>query len=291
MTFALASGKGGTGKTFVAVNLAAMHKDPVFLLDCDVEEPNDLLFLSEGEETQETQETVTIAVPQLDASLCDGCGICSHVCEFNAIAMIAKKTMIFDELCHACGACIRFCPQHALAEKDHRIGNITTRQVGPITVVQGKLDIGIAMAVPLIRAVKRHVPESQAIPVIIDAPPGTSCPMVWSVSGCDAAVLVTEPTPFGLHDLTLALDTVREMDIPFGVVVNKVGIGDDRVQIYCHEHGVPVLAEFPYDRRIAQVYAKGELVVERLPQYRETFQGLLQAIYRLANVEDPDGKE
>ncbi len=288
MTFALASGKGGTGKTLVSVNLASLNENPVYLLDCDVEEPNDLLFLPEG---TEKQETVSITVPQLEASLCDGCGICSHVCEFNAIAMIAKKPMVFDELCHACGACIRFCPRHALTEKAHRVGTITIRQLPFITVVQGKLDIGIAMAVPLIRAVKRHVPESSNIPVIIDAPPGTSCPMVWSVSGCDAAVMVTEPTPFGLHDLTLALDTVREMDIPFGVVVNKVGIGDDWVQRFCREQGVPILAEIPYDRRIAEVYAKGGLVVERLPQYRETFQGLLQAIYRLAKMEDPDGEK
>jgi len=281
MIIAIASGKGGTGKTFVSAHLARIISNGsggAMLLDCDVEEPNDHLFIPVR---HARTEVVGIEVPEVDSSLCDGCGECARVCEFNAIAMVAKAPMIFDELCHTCGACLLFCPNKALHSKDHRIGEVEIGEWEGITLVQGKLDVGVALAVPLIRAVKRQILLNGDRVSIVDCPPGTSCPMVWSVSGCDAVVLVTEPTPFGLHDLTLAVDTLREVDIPFGVVINKDGIGDDRVLDYCAEQKIPVLARIPHDRRVATAYARGQLVSDLLPEYRVVFQNLLQATQEL----------
>ena len=223
MIIAIASGKGGTGKTLVSVNLARSVSSPVLLLDCDVEEPNDHVFLH-GRNT--VAEETTIKVPVVDGSLCNGCGVCSSVCTFNAIAVIARQPLVFGELCHACGACMLFCPRKAISEQDHRIGAVETFVDGNITLVQGQLDVGVSLAVPLIRAVKRKIPrEAVDALVIVDSPPGTSCPMVWTVSGCDAVVLVAEGTPFGLHDLQLAVAAVGEIGVPFGVVLNKVGVG------------------------------------------------------------------
>jgi MinD superfamily P-loop ATPase len=274
MIIAVASGKGGTGKTFVSTNLARIIPGGAMLLDCDVEEPNDHLFIP----VQHSRgEVVGIKVPEVDTSLCAGCGECANVCEFNAIAMIAKTPMIFDELFHACGACMLFCPKKAMQSKEHRIGEVHVGEWEEITLVQGKLDVGVALAVPLIRAVKRQIPSTEDQISIVDCPPGTSCPMVWAVSGCDVVVLVTEPTPFGLHDLTLAVDTLREVGVPFGVVINKDGIGDDRVLDYCRDHSIAVLARIPHDRRVASAYARGRLVSDNLLEYRVVFHNLLQA--------------
>jgi MinD superfamily P-loop ATPase len=276
MIIAVASGKGGTGKTTVAVNLARVRGAGVVLLDCDVEEPNAHLFLK-GELCGEP-ETVSIPVPEVDESLCDGCGECSRFCAYKALAVLAKRVLVFPEMCHGCGGCTRVCPKGAIREVPKRIGVVETLQAGEVKLVLGRLDVGVAMAPPLIRAVKAKIPKEGD--AILDAPPGTSCPVIATLRETDYVVLVTEPTPFGLNDLELAVAVVRELRLPFGVVVNRAGSGDDRVQVYCRDEWIPVLAEIPDDRRIAEAYSRGELIVDALPEYRELFHALFDKIAR-----------
>jgi MinD superfamily P-loop ATPase len=248
MILAVASGKGGTGKTSVSVNLSKVCDAPVQLLDCDVEEPNVHLFLPG---TPVGEEEVTIAIPDIDAGMCDACDKCVDFCQFNALASVGKTPLLFPELCHACGGCMLVCPRDAIREKNHRIGVIKTSQAGAITLKSGCLDVG---------------------------PPGTACQAVAALRGADFVVLVTEPTPFGLHDLRLAVDTVRELRLPFGVVINRVGIGDERVHRYCAEEDISLLLEIPDDRRIAEAYSRGQIIVDALPEYRKHFERLWQAI-------------
>jgi len=235
LIIAVASGKGGTGKTTIAVNLAYALDREVQLLDCDVEEPNAQLFLNGA---LLSTEEVTIPIPQIDASLCNGCGECSRFCEYNAIVSYGTMPLVFADMCHGCGGCMKVCPPQAIREVDHRIGVIETFSAGKITLIQGKLDIGAAMAPPLIRAVKRKM--DNRIPILLDAPPGTSCPVITTLRGADFVALVTEPTPFGLNDLILAVETVREMDLPFGVIINRSGSGDARVNFYCVDENIPI---------------------------------------------------
>jgi MinD superfamily P-loop ATPase len=271
MILAVASGKGGTGKTTVSVNLARALGSEVRLLDCDVEEPNAHLFLM-GDFREE--ETVTIPIPQVDETLCDGCGECGRFCEYHAIVSFGATPLIFPEMCHGCGGCAKVCPRKAIREIDRRIGVVETKHAGNITLIQGRLDVGVATAPPLIHAVKARL--RNGMPAILDAPPGTSCPVVATLRGSDFVVLVTEPTPFGLHDLRLAVDMVRALEILFGVVINRVGIGDERVHAFCRGENIPVLLEIPDDRRIAEAYSRGRLIVEALPEYRGLFESLLE---------------
>lgn len=273
MIVAVASGKGGTGKTTVAVNLAKALDEPVRLLDCDVEAPNAHLFLN-GTKTRE--EVVNVPVPQVNPELCDSCGECSRFCQYHAIVSLKNRPLIFPELCHGCGGCVRVCSRGALREIDRRIGVIESFDLEDVSLIHGRLDVGVPMAVPLIRTLKRHIqPDSVTI---IDAPPGTSCPVVSAVRGADLVLLVTEPTPFGLHDLRLAVEMMREIRLPFGVVINRVGIGDRRVHAFCHHEHIPVFLEIPDDRRIAEAYSRGELIVEALPEYRDTFERLARQV-------------
>jgi len=279
-TIAFASGKGGTGKTTVSVNMARVFGDPIQLLDCDVEEPNDHLFLecSPGDE-----ETVCIPIPQVDEELCDACGECGKFCAYHAIVSFGAKPLVFPELCHGCGGCAAVCPTRAITESGSRIGVVETLHAGNITLIQGRLDVGTAMAPPLIRAVKGRLRDGT--PAILDAPPGTSCPVIAAIRGADLVVLVTEPTPFGLHDLKLAVDMVRELGMPFGVIVNRMGIGDDRVHVFCSEEDIPILLEIPDDRRIAEAYSRGSLIVDALPEYRALFLSLMEKTTNVKNVE------
>lgn len=270
MILAIASGKGGTGKTTVAVNLASVMDSEVKLLDCDVEEPNAHLFLAG---TPGEEEVVTIPIPEVNKSRCDGCGKCGQFCEYNAIVSYGAAPIVFPEMCHGCGGCMLVCPRDALREIPKRIGVVATSRAGHVTMVKGQLDVGVAMAPPLIRAVKRH--QQTGGDFILDAPPGTSCPVIATVRDAGLVLLVTEPTPFGLHDLRISVDMVREIGLPMGVVVNRNGVGDDRVHTFCAEKGIPVLAEIPDDRRIAESYSRGELLVEALPEYRGVFEDLL----------------
>jgi MinD superfamily P-loop ATPase len=286
MILAVASGKGGTGKTTVSVNLARVFGPDVRLLDCDVEEPNDHLFLKG---TPCGEETVTIPVPQVDESLCDGCGECGRFCEYHAIVSFGATALVFPEMCHGCGGCAKVCPRKAIRETGQRIGVVETIESGNVTLIQGRLDVGVAMSPPLIRAVKGRL--RNGVPAILDAPPGTSCPVIAALRGADFVALVTEPTPFGLHDLKLAVGMVRELGIPLGVVVNRIGIGDDRVHVFCGNEDIPILLEIPDDRRIAEAYSRGELIVEALPEYLAHFERLRETVLERTStgLHDPAG--
>ena len=273
MRIAIASGKGGTGKTTVSVNLARTMGIRVQLLDCDVEEPNAHLFLR-GNKIKE--EIVNIPVPQVDEVLCNSCGECSKFCEYHAIVTFGTAPLIFPEMCHGCGGCTLVCPTKAISEVGRRIGVVETRASENIMLIGGRLDVGVAMAPPLIRAVKKRLQDN--LPAILDAPPGTSGPVIAAIRDTDMVLLVTEPTPFGLNDLSLAVDMVRELQIPFGVIVNRMGSGDDRVHSYCEKENILVLLEIPDDRQIAESYSRGILMVDALPSYRQLFQNLLEKI-------------
>jgi MinD superfamily P-loop ATPase len=280
MILAVASGKGGTGKTSISVNLAKVLGFPVQLLDCDVEEPNAHLFLR-GSLIGE--EEISIAVPEIDATACNACDECVNFCQFNALASFCGAPLVFAELCHGCGGCSLVCTRKAIREKDFRIGVVRTFVDENVTLQSGCLDVGVSLASALVHSVKARL--EKGVTAILDAPPGTACPAVATLRGVDFVLLVTEPTPFGLHDLTLAVDTVRELRLPFGVVINRVGIGDDRVHRYCATENIPVLLEIPDDRRIAEAYSRGELIVEALPEYRRHFERLWQAITSQSGTE------
>ncbi|MEA5097002.1 MAG: ATP-binding protein [Burkholderiaceae bacterium] len=276
MIIAVASGKGGTGKTTVSVNLAKVFGAWGQLLDCDVEEPNAHLFLP-SEVLREG--IVTIPIPKVDLLRCNGCGDCSDFCQFNAIAVVGKSALVFPELCHACGGCELVCTRRAIRSEDSRIGMVETRQIGDFLLVQGILDVGISSASPLVDAVKQRIQPGQH--AILDAPPGTSCPAVATLRNADFTILVTEPTPFGLHDLKLTVAVVRKLGIAFGVVINRHGIGDDRVHRYCAQENIPLLLEIPDDRRIAEAYSQGKLLIESLPEYRDLFERLRDTLLTL----------
>jgi MinD superfamily P-loop ATPase len=273
---AIASGKGGTGKTTLSVNLAKIMDTAVLVADCDVEEPNTHLFLKG---TRIKTENVAIPVPEVDESLCDGCGECGRFCQYHAIVALQTKPLVFADMCHGCGGCARVCPQKAIREVDKTIGVVETFQAGKVTLIQGRLNVGAPMAPPLIRAVKARLGKS--LPAILDAPPGTSCPVIATLREADYVVLVTEPTPFGLHDLTLAVEMTEEIGLAYGVVINRVGAGDDRVHRFCRGREIPILAEIPDDRKIAEAVSRGRLVVEALPEYGRVFRKLLDEIIGL----------
>jgi len=269
----VASGKGGTGKTTVAVNMAKIAPSPVTYVDCDVEEPNGHIFLSPH---IDERITVTVPTPRVDEKLCDFCGKCGEGCRFNAIAVLPSSVMVFSELCHGCGGCTLACPTGAIHEEQREIGAVAVGRSGSVEFIAGTLNVGEAMAPPLIRAVKRMITDRGI--TIIDASPGTSCSVIAAVGGCDYCLLVTEPTPFGLNDLKLAVAMVRHIGIPFGVVVNRDGIGDDKLEDYCRSENIRVLTRIPDDRRAAETYSRGEMLVDVLPNVREKITDLLQEI-------------
>ena len=271
MVVAVASGKGGTGKTTVSAALALSAEGPVSFLDCDVEEPNAGIFLS-AEKPDE--QPVEVSVPAVDAEKCTGCGACASFCRFNALAMVSRKVLVFPELCHGCGGCTLVCSSQAITERGERIGVIRRGMVGPISFADGCLDVGRAMSPPLIRALKKGIRRSGL--TIIDSPPGTSCPMVTAVKGADYVLLVTEPTPFGLHDLKLAVLTMRETGIPFGVIINRSDAGDNRVVRWCDEQNIRILMQIPEDRRVAEAYSRGKSILDADGAYRERFTELLR---------------
>jgi len=272
MIISIASGKGGTGKTTIAVNLAlSLPKGRVQLIDCDVEEPNAHLFLSPS---IHRVTSVGIPVPRIDESKCTYCGKCAQVCEYHAIAVILKNVLVFDELCHGCGACSYLCPEKAIVEVTREIGIIQEGRANGIPFVNGVLNIGEPMASPLIRKVKEKIQTDKT--VILDAPPGTACPVIETVKGSDFCLLVTEPTPFGLNDLELAVGMLEKLRIPMGVLVNKSDIGDRKVWDYCRSKETPVLMEIPMDREIAEAYSKGVPIVFQKPSYIRKFQDLFE---------------
>jgi MinD superfamily P-loop ATPase len=271
----IASGKGGTGKTLVATSLAISLKDShrVMLLDCDVEAPNDHIFLKPA---VTGSEPVNILVPKVAEDKCTYCGRCAEVCAYNAIAVLGDHVLTFPQLCHGCGACSYLCPEKAISEEPRETGLVEWGHSDGVEFAHGKLTVGETMAPPVIRKVKEHAGNGGT--VIIDVPPGTSCPVVEAVKGSDFCLLVTEPTPFGLNDLALAVETVRELDIPCGVVLNRAGVGDTRVEEYCRKENIPILLTIPLDAEIARLYSKGIPLVEGLPEWKSSFLGLLDRV-------------
>ena len=280
MKIAVASGKGGTGKTTVSVNLARVLNGDVILTDCDVEEPNAHLFLK-GKKLKE--EIISIPFPHVDEPLCNACGECARICQYSAIVAFGTTPLIFPEMCHGCGGCMRVCPTKAISEHNRRIGVIEIYGADNINLLTGRLDVGVALAPPLVRALKNILPNNQT--VILDAPPGTSCPVIATIRDTDFVLLVTEPTPFGLHDLTLAVDMIRELHIPFAVIVNRMGSGDERVHDFCRQENISIFIEIPDDRRIAEAYSRGILIVDALPEYRKLFKRLIEKINMTAKKE------
>jgi MinD superfamily P-loop ATPase len=273
MIISVASGKGGTGKTTVATNLALSVETPVRFLDCDVEEPNAHLFIHPD---FERSETITTPVPQVDENKCTLCGKCAEICEFKAIVVIGETVLPFPELCHSCGGCMEVCPEGAITETGRNLGVIEAGHRNGLEFFHGKLRVGEAMSPPLIREVKAYA-HTDAL-TIIDAPPGTSCPVIAAMKGADFILLVTEPTPFGLHDLKLAVGAVKILGIPCGLVINRADMGDDQVMAYAEEEEIPVLMEIPFDRRIAEVYSTGDVLVEVVPEWKGRFLDLYNRI-------------
>jgi MinD superfamily P-loop ATPase len=276
MRIAIASGKGGTGKTTVAVNLALtavrLGRD-VHLGDCDVEEPNTHLFLRP--EISERRE-VSMPIPVVDQDRCRHCGLCADICQFNAIASLPDRTMVFPDLCHGCAGCWLVCPDEAIAPGRRELGELASGTADGMRFTQGRLRVGETVVPPLIQAVKQATVGSPW--VILDAPPGTTCPVVETMRGADFVVLVTEPTPFGLHDLELAVALTRKLALPCGVVVNRALPGHDLIDTYCEEHGVAILARIPFRRAVAEACAEGALAVDADEEVAAALVDLFQAL-------------
>lgn len=278
MKIAVASGKGGTGKTTIAVSLAvtlSQEGHHVAYLDCDAEEPNGHIFLKPE---IESSEDVTVSVPEVNMDKCTGCGKCSQLCQYSAIICLKSKPMIFENLCHSCGGCMAICPEGAITKKQRKIGVAEFGRSNGTYFGHGRLDIGAIQTPALIRYVKKRI-QKDAVN-IIDAPPGTSCPVIEAIKGSDFVLLVTEPTPFGLNDLVLAVDMVRQLKIPFAVAINRSDIGDDAVVKYCRRENIDVLIQIPNDRKIAENYSRGVTIVEAIPDYKQNFLQLYEDIKR-----------
>jgi MinD superfamily P-loop ATPase len=279
MIISVASGKGGTGKTLVATSLALSLKDRerVQLLDCDVEEPNAHVLLKP---LITRSEAVCIPTPKIDEQKCSYCGKCAEVCVYHAIAVFPKNVLVFPQLCHGCGACSYLCPEKAISEEMRETGVVESGYADGMEFAHGKLSIGEPMPTPVIRKVK-ELANHDGI-VIIDVPPGTSCPVVESIKGSDFCILVTEPTPFGLSDLVLAVETARELKIPCGIVLNRAGVGDNKVEEYCRKENIPILLTIPLDMEIARFYSRGVTLVQGMPQWRGSFLSLFERIQEIA---------
>jgi MinD superfamily P-loop ATPase len=268
----IASGKGGTGKTTVAVNMA-LSLENVQLLDCDVEEPNVHVLL---QPKIHITKPVYISVPKINEELCDYCGECADFCEYNALFVGNQKVLVFPELCHSCGGCLMVCPKNAIGEEKREIGLVKIGDANGVDIAYGELKISEPMAVPVIKAVKKQIKSNKT--VLIDAPPGTSCPVIASVYKSDYCILVTEPTPFGLYDLRMTVEVLREIEVPFGVIVNRAGIGDRKVYEYCEKEKIPILLEIPFDKRIAELYSQGVPFVSEMPMWKGRFRSLFEKI-------------
>jgi MinD superfamily P-loop ATPase len=276
MRIAIASGKGGTGKTTLAVNLAMLAADSfqVMLMDLDVEEPNSSAFIK-GEQISE--QRMFRNVPQWDSHSCTQCGKCIEVCQYNAIIKLGERILVLPELCHSCYACSELCPSQSLPMVEVPLGNMCSFVSGELNFIESKLDIGVEMAAPLISQSIKHADMNYSFCEyqFLDCPPGTSCSMITATKTADFVILITEPTPFGLYDLSLAVDTMRHLDKPFGVVVNRMGIGNNDVYAYCELENIPVLASIPNQRRIAELYSQGKVLIDEVPEVKTAMDAIL----------------
>jgi MinD superfamily P-loop ATPase len=283
MRIAVASGKGGTGKTLVATSLAlslAGAGTPVQFADCDVEAPNAHLFLHPK---LDGQEEVTVPVIRVDVDRCSFCHRCVEVCAFKALVVLSRTVLVFPELCHGCGACAYFCPEKAITEEERPVGVLEEGYARSLAFVQGRLNLGEPLAPPVIRRVKAHLQPS--VTAVLDGPPGTACSAVETIRDCDFCLLVTEPTPFGLHDLELATEVAQALGVPAGVILNRAGVGEDAaVEDFCRRRGLPLLLRIPFERNIAQAYAQGLTLVEAQPGWREEFLRLVEAVKQWTGV-------
>lgn len=283
ITIAIASGKGGTGKTTLSTNLAAFiaEREAVVLADLDVEEPNSGLFFRAEPVHQEVNYK---AIPRWDESKCTLCGICTKVCNYHAVIRLGPSILVFPELCHSCYACSELCPEAALPMVQKRTGILSEFRTGNLHFIESRLDIGEEQAVPAIAKTKKYAAEKypQVRLILYDSPPGTSCPVMEAVRDADFVILVTEPTPFGLHDLKLAVETVQVFGIPFGVVINRYGTGNKEVDEYCSKEQIPVLARIPDSRRIAELYSAGKLIYREIPEIREILEEILNTVITMA---------
>lgn len=272
MKLAIASGKGGTGKSMVAANLAytLSRTEPVTLVDCDVEEPNLHLFFPAPATTTE----VTVPVPVVDETACQHCGLCEGFCQFGAMTVLSNRVLFFPELCHSCGGCTLVCPNDAICEVPKRIGTTTISTPLPnLKLISGMLETGNPHAVPIIRAAKKLAVSDPL--VICDTAPGTSCPVVETLDGCDACILVTESTPFGLHDLRLAVDMAARLGVPIGIVINRSDGKDQATLEFCTDQDLEVMMTIPFEREIAAIQNRGDLLCRVQPEWQRAFTALL----------------
>jgi MinD superfamily P-loop ATPase len=272
MRIAVASGKGGTGKTTVATNLALSIRD-VQLVDCDVEGPNCHIFL---DLELDVLERIYKKIPSVDREACDLCGICSKVCRKNAIAVLPNEVLTFEDLCNGCGGCARECPRGAISEKMSELGIVEGARRNGFTFIRGVLNVGQPMATPIIAAAKRRISDDSN--AIIDVPPGTGCPVLESLRSSDYVLLVAEPTSFGLADLKAAVEVTKALGLRTGVIVNRSGIGDYRVSRYCSDENIPLLLEIPESSEIAMAYSRGTPFTEVMPEWKERFRDLYKDI-------------
>jgi MinD superfamily P-loop ATPase len=286
IVIAVASGKGGTGKTTIAVNLTcylARSHGKAQYIDCDVEEPNGHIFLKPK---LTASHHAAVNVPQVIPQRCSGCGKCGEICQYSAIVHLKDSNVLtFEHLCHSCGGCLRVCPADAIKPKPLNIGDIEFGKAGDIDFVHGRLRIGYVRTVSLIKQVKKYIKQDRF--TILDVPPGTSCPVVEAVKGADCVLLVTEPTPFGLNDLKLAVGLVREMNLPFAVAVNRYGIGDKQVEEYCKAERIDICLKLPDDRRIAEAYSSGKIIIDVLPEYEDRFSKLYEYLENKTKMLEP----
>lgn len=281
MKIAIASGKGGTGKSTVSTNLAYLlsqsYKD-VCLGDCDVEEPNCHIFLKPD---FDSSEKIYLPVPAIDTEKCIQCGKCAQVCQYNALAFVKGKVIVFPELCHGCGSCGLICPGDAVKDAGREVGVIEKGTAEGFWFVHGKLRIGEAMSPPLIKEVKKATKEHSL--QVLDCPPGTSCPVISAISGADFIITVTEPTPFGLYDLRLAVEVIKKLGIPFGIVINRSSENDGLIEEFAEKENITILTKIPDDRRIAESYSRGELFIKTLPEYKKNFEPLVEIVQKAVN--------
>jgi len=278
MKIAIASGKGGTGKSTVATNLAyflsKIYKD-VCLIDCDVEEPNCHIFMKPY---FNYSQKIYVPIPKINVKKCISCGRCAEICQYNALAFIKDKVIVFKELCHGCGSCKLICPANAINETEREVGVVEAGFAQGFNFVHGKSRISEAMSPPLIKSVKKYGNEQNFKLQILDCPPGTSCPVIAAVSGVDYVIMVTEPTPFGLYDLKLAVDVIRKIKLPFGIVINRSCENDKLIKDYAEEESIRILTKIPDDRKIAEYYSKGELILRTMPEFKKYFEPLVNIV-------------